>query len=184
VYPAGGSGGNDLSRSDTKSTWRGAVMMGLPDIEKITGVLEAMRQYELLLADFYRHCAGVWTEDRALWDNLVSAEIQHADNISKMKDIIAGKQKNFAIGRPFNLVALNTAMAGLKENTRRLISGELSREKMLIIARDLEQSVLESSYAEIVKTADVEYNTLMKSILSQTYEHKKIIQDRIAGMKS
>ncbi len=52
------------------------------------------------------------------------------------------------------------------------------------MARDIEQSVLESNYAEIVKTADAEYNTLMKDILSQTYEHKKMIQEKIAEMKA
>jgi len=154
-------------------------MLAVADIERIAGVLEAMRQYELLLSDFYKHCDEIWTEDQALWNSLALAETQHADNIDKMKEIIVKKQESFTIGRPFNLIALNTAAAGLKENTRRLVSGELSREKMLIIARDIEQSVLESNYAEIVKTADVEYNTLMKAILSQTHEHKRVILEKI-----
>lgn len=159
-------------------------MMSSADIKKITEVLEAMIQYELFLSDFYQHCADRWTEDQELWDNLVLAEIRHADNIKKMKDIIIKKQEGFAIGRPFNLIALNTAAAGLKDNTRRLTLGELSREKTLFIAKDIEQSVLESNYGEIVKTADVEYNTLMKAILSQTHEHKKIILEKISAMKA
>ena len=159
-------------------------MMSVADIEKITKVLEAMIQYELLLSDFYKHCADVWMEDQALWNHLATAENRHADNIQKMKDIIVKKQESFAIGRPFNLIALNTAAAGLKDNTRRLALGELSRDKMLVMARDIEQSVLESNYAEIVKTSDIEYNTLMKDILSQTHEHKKIILEKIAEMKA
>jgi len=54
---------------------------------------------------------------------------------------------------------------------------------MLILARDFEQSVLESHYAEIVKTTDAEYQTLMKNILSQTQEHKKAIQKAIDDLK-
>jgi len=155
-------------------------MLSGADVEKITKVLDAMSQYELLLADFYEHCAGLWAEDRSLWNNLARAEIRHADNIKKMKAIIVKKQEAFAVGRPFNLIALNTAETGLKDNTRRLKAGEISREKMLILGRDIEHSILESNYAEIVKTADVEYNTLMKDILSQTHEHKRIIQEKIA----
>jgi hypothetical protein len=158
--------------------------MNAADIEKITKVLEAMIQYELLLSDFYNHNADLWMDDHALWNNLALAEIRHADNIRKMKDIIVKKQECFAIGRPFNLNALDTVAAGLKETTRRLTLGEFSREKILIMARDIEQSIIESNYAEIVKTADTEYNTLMKDILSQTYEHKKIIQDKISEMKA
>jgi hypothetical protein len=158
--------------------------MSVVDIEKITKVLEAMIQYELLLSDFYNHNADLWTDDHALWNNLALAEIRHADNIRRMKDIIVKKQECFAIGRPFNLNVLNTAALGLKDTTKRLTLGEFSSEKMLIMARDIEQSILESNYAEIVKTADTEYNALMKVILSQTYEHKRIIQEKIAEMKA
>lgn len=158
--------------------------MSFVDIEKITKVLEAMIQYELLLSDFYNHNAKLWMDDHVLWNNLALAEIRHADNIRKMRDIIVKKQECFAIGRPFNLTVLNTLGAGLKDTTRRLSLGEFSREKMLIMARDIEQSIIESNYAEIVKTEDTEYNALMKDIISQTHEHKKIIQEKISEIKA
>ena len=158
-------------------------MMSIADIEKITTVLESMIQYELNLSDFYRQCADIWTEDRAFWQNLAHAEVGHAENIQKMREIIAKKQERFEAGRPFNAIALNTAMAGLKDNAKRLTSGAFSFEKMLIMTRDIEQSILESHYAEIVKTADIEYQTLMKGILSDTYVHKKIIQEKIDDLK-
>jgi hypothetical protein len=158
-------------------------MMIIADIEKITRALEAMSQYELTLSDFYKQCAGIWTEDQAFWQNLAHAEAGHAENIQKMREIIIKKQENFEAGRPFNPIAINTAMAGLNDDARRLTSGAVSFEKMLIMARDIEQSILESHYAEIVKTADLEYQTLMKGILSQTYEHKKIIQEKIDDIK-
>jgi hypothetical protein len=158
--------------------------MSIADIERIARVLEAMEQYELLLSDLYRHCADLWADDQALWDNLALAEIQHAANIKKMQEIIAKKGGGFTAGRPFNLIALNTASGGIKENIRRLEQGEIPREKALIMARDIEQSILEANYAEIVKTTDLEYNALMKSVLSQTYGHKKMIQEKIAGLKA
>ena len=158
-------------------------MMSIADIEKITTVLESMIQYELNLSDFYKQCADIWTEDQAFWQNLARSEVGHAENIQKMREIIAKKQERFELGRPFNPIALNTAMAGLKDNAKRLTSGAFSFEKMLIMTRDIEQSILESHYAEIVKTADIEYQTLMKGILSDTYVHKKIIQGKIDDLK-
>jgi len=153
------------------------------DIEKIIKVLETMNQYELTLSDFYKQCAAIWTEDQVFWRNLAHAEAEHSENIQKIMEIISKKQERFELGRPFNPIALNTAMTGLKDNTRRLTSGAFSFEKTLIMARDIEQSILESHYTEIVKTADLEYQTLMKGILSQTYEHKKIIQEKIDALK-
>jgi hypothetical protein len=158
-------------------------MMSVADIEKLTKVMESMIQCELLLSDFYKHCADVWTDDQELWNTLAIAEIRHADHIQKMKDIVVRKQESFALGRPFNLIALNTVAAGLKDNAIRLKLGGLSREKILIMARDIEQSVIESNYAEIVKTADVEYSTLVNVIIEQTYEHKKTISGKIAEMQ-
>lgn len=159
-------------------------MLGIADIERISRVLDVMGQYERALSDFYRRCADTWTEEQPFWRNLADAESQHAENIQKMLEILQNKQDRFEVGRPFNAIALNTAMAGLKENTSRLTAGAYSCEKMLIMARDIEQSILESNYAEIVKTADLEYQELMKVILSQTREHKKIIQEKIQAMKA
>jgi len=158
-------------------------MMSIADIEKITQVLTSMMQYELALSHLYKQCADIWPEDQGFWQKLADAEVMHAENIQRMQEIITKKLEKFEAGRPFNLVALNTVMAGLKDNTDRLIARALPREKMLFMARDIENSILESHYAEIVKTADVEYQTLMKSIISQTYEHRQIIQAKIDKIK-
>ena len=159
------------------------VLMSIADIEKITTALESMIQYELNLSDFYKQCADIWTEEQSFWQNLAHAEVGHAENIQKMREIIAKKQERFEAGRPFNPIAINTAMAGSKDIARRLTSGAFSFEKILFTARDIEQSILESHYAEIVKTADLEYQTLMKGILSDTYAHKNIIQEKIYDIK-
>jgi len=159
-------------------------MMSTANLEKITTVLEAMIKYELTLFDFYKRCADIWTEDELFWRYLASAELQHSENIIKMREIITNGQERFEAGRPFNSIALNTAMAGLKDNAGRLTSGAFSREKILIMARDIEQSILESNYAEIVKTKDIEYQTLMNAIISQTQVHKKIIQEKIEKTKT
>jgi hypothetical protein len=158
-------------------------MLTTIDLEKIIQVLESMMQYERDLAAFYELCADMWRDDQAFWEGLVSAELLHAENIQKMRRIIIEKREKFDAGRPFNLIVLNTAFAGLKENIKRITDGELSRMKILVLARDIEQSVLESHYAEVVKTGDIEYQTLMKDILSQTYEHKTAIQKKIDGMR-
>ncbi|PKN18160.1 MAG: hypothetical protein CVU71_11635 [Deltaproteobacteria bacterium HGW-Deltaproteobacteria-6] len=157
--------------------------MNVTDINKITKVLESMAQYELALANLYTRCAETWKEDQVFWKGLAHAEQRHAENIQKMQEIIIRKQNSFEFGRPFNIVALNTAMAGVNDNIKRVTEGAFSREKMFVIARDIEQSMLESRYAEIVKTTDIEYQTLMKDILSQTNEHKMMMQEKINDIR-
>jgi len=158
-------------------------MMTIADMEKISTVLKSMIQYELNLSDFYKQCADTWKEDQAFWQNLARAEVGHAENIQRMQEIIVKKPEKFELGRPFNPMALNTAIAGLKDITGRLASGAFSVEKILFTARDIEQSILESRYAEIVKTTDLEYETMMNGILSDTSAHKRVIQEKIVGIK-
>ncbi|TFG36005.1 MAG: hypothetical protein E4H45_02045 [Nitrospirales bacterium] len=158
-------------------------MMNKFSHDNIMSILDTMIQYELSLSELYEACAGVSKGDEAFWRNLSQAEILHANNIRKMIAILTEKRERFEMGRSFNLAVLNTALTGVKDTTGRVSRGEVPREKMLILARDFEQSVLESHYAEIIKTTDWEYQTLMENILSQTQEHKKAIQKAIDDLK-
>ncbi len=159
-------------------------MINAADIEQLNKVLDSMIQYELVLRDFYNRCAELWAGDQTFWHNLAKAEVNHAEYIKKMKEIITNKQELFQAGRPFNPVTLNTAMAWIKDNASHLTASGSSYDKMLIMARDIENSILESRYAEIVKTADIEYQTLLKNIMAQTQEHRKIIQEKIEKTKT
>jgi hypothetical protein len=158
-------------------------MLNLVDFTKVMEIIESMRQYEIELAAFYGMCADLWREDQAFWENLASAELRHSENLHRIGEIIEKNKYGFDIGRPFNQIALNTAITGLRDNIKRISEGKLSGMAVLILARDMEQSVLESHYGELVKSNDIEYQTLLKEILSQTSDHKMMIQKKINGMK-
>jgi hypothetical protein len=55
---------------------------------------------------------------------------------------------------------------------------------MLFIARDLEQSILESSYSDVIKTSDTEFQTLIKEVLSDTVGHRERLDKKISGTAS
>ncbi len=55
---------------------------------------------------------------------------------------------------------------------------------VLFIARDIERSLIEARYDEIVKTNDIEYQNLVKRIVSQTVVHKGMIDKKIATVKN
>ncbi|MHB9098249.1 MAG: hypothetical protein ACYC5X_10570 [Syntrophales bacterium] len=154
-------------------------MISVADIEKVTGALEAMARFELSLSEFYRSCAEASEEDEIFWMNLAQAEINHAKNMERIKEILTNKRERFEAGRPFNLIAIKTALSGIEDSTTLVAQGKVTRDKLLFMARDIEQSILESRYAEIVKTGDIEYQTLMREIVTQTYEHRQLIQKAI-----
>ena len=50
---------------------------------------------------------------------------------------------------------------------------------MLFISRDIEQSILEKQYAEIVRSANIEFHSLINEIISDTLTHREFLNDKI-----
>ncbi len=154
------------------------------DLESILDVLKDMAECELTVAEFYRTCAQIWEEDKEFWLTLERQENIHAQNIDRMAEIISKEHECFESYRPFNPAAMKTMISGIENNIRRLKSGEISKNNVLFIARDIEQSLIEARYDEIVKTNDIEYQNLVKKIVTQTLDHKGIIDKKTAKVKN
>ena len=156
----------------------------LVDLRNTMHVLNKLSEFEQTIAKFYEACGEQWTEDGSFWAGLSMMELQHSDNLIRIAGIVNAKPHLFEAGRPLNVVAIETTVAGIRANTEKLRKGELPKPMVLNICRDIELSILESRYVEFVKTRDVEYNTLMAQIIAQTVEHRKQIDRKIAEART
>lgn len=145
--------------------------------------LEMMAELELAISDFYKCAADLWKEESEFWADLAQAEVSHAGYIKKMAGILNKKPQEFEPGRPLNMVAINTAISGIRNYIQKLRNGGLNKRQTLFISRDTEQSILESKYTEILKTKDIEYQTLISEIVLQTEEHKMLVLRKIDEAK-
>jgi hypothetical protein len=50
--------------------------------------------------------------------------------------------------------------------------------KALILARDIESAIIEKTYHEIVRTANLAYLSLVKQVVTETQFHKNAIEKR------
>jgi hypothetical protein len=157
--------------------------MGPKEAEKVLEILAAMGDLELAMADFYSACGKTWPVDRLFWSNIAAAELLHAENLVQMAKRLRENPSSFELGRPFSTTAIQTSIQGIKGNILKLERGELSRKQVLFLARDIEMSILESKYKELLKTRDNEYNTMLSQIASQTEGHHKGILDRMEALK-
>jgi len=147
-------------------------------LQNLLDVMKMMAATERLVADFYRTCAEIWAEDREFWSATVAEEEKHAKNIERMAQIVAAKPERFEIGRPFNQMAIKTIMTGIEGHLKRLKEGRITRDRLMFVARDIESSMMEKSYGEIVRTSDLEYLELVKEIVGDTASHKQKIEQR------
>lgn len=167
------------SHSEVNKIWNGASAMKSRDSKSILELLGIMVKAELIIAKFYRTCAQLWEKDKEFWLGLEGDENLHAGNIRKMAKIVFEKFDLFESYRPFNPVAMKTMITGIENNIQRLKKEEISVGNVLFIARDIEHSLIECKYNELVKTNDIEYQTLVKKIVSQTLAHNNKIEEKI-----
>ena len=153
------------------------------DVMNILKTLELMAELELIISEFYKCAGDLWKEESEFWAGLAQAEVSHAEYIRKMAGILNKKPQEFELGRPLNIVAINTAISGVRNNIQRLKNGEFNKKQTLFISRDTEQSMLESKYTEILKTKNIEYQQLISEIVLQTEAHKKFLFKKIEEAK-
>ena len=107
------------------------------------------------MANSYGLCGEPAGNGPEFWAALAQEERGHAETIRRLAAILA----------------------------ERLRTGEISRSdqhRLLSLARDVEQSVLEAKWNEIVKTADAEFRVLIQAVVSETIAHKAKIAARLA----
>ena len=151
------------------------------DLDRILAALESMAEAEAAVGEFYRACADVPGEDRSFWLQTAAEEEIHKKNVQKMKEMIARNPENFSLHRPFNAAATQTFLSFIRQNTGALRQNKIPGKKLLFIARDIERSLLEFAYFEIVKTADPGYGKILKEILAQTAAHKSRMEGKISA---
>ncbi len=177
-----GSKSLPLSRCEGEKRKERPASMG-KDLKTILDALKVMKEFELTVAEFYRTCHSLWPEDEALWKNLEQAEIRHAETADKMISILSERPNFFEPNRLFNPTAIRTSISGIRGDIERLKKREIPKDKILFIARDLEQSAIESKYFEIVKGGDVEFQDMMEELRIDTMAHRDELNKRIEETK-
>jgi len=142
-------------------------------------VLNGMAEFELVLGELYRTCSQIWPDNKYFWILMERGEVKHAQCINKITKMVKEKPEVFELGRPFKSATIQISISGVRWNLQRLKNKEVTERNMLFISRDIEQSLLENQYGEIVKTNDTEFQSLMNEILLDTLAHREFLNDKI-----
>lgn len=153
--------------------------MALVAVGEVLDILGVMEETEKAIADLYGRFGRTWPDEETLWLNMAGEEVGHVEIIGRLKALIAAAPDNFQLNRPFNVTALRTFLEGIERQKERLEKGLLTPERALTVARDLEASLIEKAYHEIVKTKDLTYLNLVRQIVAETYRHRSAIEQKI-----
>lgn len=149
--------------------------------QKITLLLDLLKDIESALGDFYGRCAFFFPEDKHLWEELKSEEIKHAGQVEELTTIFTEKKEEFLLGE-FNPVALKTYLEGIEDQRDRLEKGELTRDNALFIARDCEDTLVEKKFLRAVESDEPEFIRLTEQIEQEEKEHLEKLDDYIKAI--
>jgi len=150
--------------------------------ENINDILNIMEQFEEAASEVYKSCGQAWSHDKEFWADMGEAEVKHAQNIKRMKELISKRPEGFTVNPQFKSAAVKTAILGLRWHIYRLEKNQMTEDRMFYIARDIEQSILESGYKDAVTTNDAAFQALMGEIVSDTVAHHDQLDRKINSL--
>lgn len=149
------------------------------DLKTLSEALRTMEELELTVAEFYQTCGERWADHKNFWMDMEFAELKHADNVERMNRILSERPGKFEVGSYTPPAQIRAFIAGVRSNIGRLKREEIDEKKVLFLGLDLEQSFLESKYAEIVKTSDAEFQSLVREINADTMFHREYLNRKV-----
>ena len=153
------------------------------NLQQLLNVMEEMADLETTLADLYQACSQTFPEDTHFWTAIKHQEQGHADSIRKIAALVTANPQEFAVDRAFNAAAIKTIKKGVVAHIDALKQGEISRAKMMTIARDIEGSLIEANYSKLVKTNNVQFMDVINRIDNETSAHKNLMIKKIASIE-
>ena len=96
-----------------------------------------------------------------------------------MKQEFLNKPEEFTPDPGFSVMAIDSISLYISGIITKLKTGFFTKTQILIIARDTENSLMETNYQKILVTKNQEYLRLVNILIQQTQEHKKLITNKI-----
>jgi hypothetical protein len=155
----------------------------LTKLTEVTTNLEFLADAEERISEFYRLCAGVMPQEEALWNSLANSEVQHAETVRRMIELIGKQPELYKPGASFSIVAVRMFAIEMQHLVEQMNNGLISPGNLFKIALDIEESAVEVSYSRMAKTKERVFNSLVHKIDSESVEHRALISAKMTEVQ-
>lgn len=139
-------------------------------------IAKKLIECELAISKLYSTCVEYFPEQSSFWNGLAQEEIKHGNTIEELLSQVDGKMLKLNKTR-FNIRPLEISIEHVESIIDRIELGELDLIKVLSLALDIEQSVIESKYYEIFEGGTREYSDRLKQVRNESRGHAMLIRD-------
>ena len=155
--------------------------MNSEELPRVLDTLAALGDHETALAGLYDACGQTWNHDAALWERLAASERGHAQCLALMAEIVADRPASFELGRPFSAAASRLQAGYVENRTREVKRGGMARRTGLLIACEIERSIIETRLNELLKTAERDYLAIIDRVVAETDAHYRLLERELQG---
>lgn len=134
-------------------------------------LLELMRENELAIRRLYELFADRFPDRQSMWLRLALDEKKHADwlDMLMVEPIL---RDAFLTGFPIKPGIVRSSIAYLAQVTEQAQAGTYSLQQALEIARNLENSLLETQFAHISDAVPEEIRLVLQQLGADTQRHR------------
>lgn len=153
------------------------------NLDGVIATIELLQEAELKVAQIYVQCARQWPEQAPFWKSVANDERQHAAYLATMKELIESAPSEYSPGRSFNVTAIRTLLGYFDTVLHKLEEGSMDASTAAGVARDIEHSLLEAKYCQLVRTQSPRYLALVQQIEQDTLRHQGLMDQRVQKPK-
>ena len=134
------------------------------------------------VARFYATCALCWPGDRPFWLALAREEMEHHKTCKRIEALVRAKPAYVVVGRAFRPQAVELVRQGVERQTHLAMARKLPLRGALVAAQQIENSIIENRYWEILRSLDDEFDGIVAAAGPETHVHRRRLETRLAAL--
>jgi rubrerythrin len=147
--------------------------------QKAVETLQLASELELIVGKLYETFSLYDGPNKLFWLDISKQEEEHSKSAVRLMQMVKNKPEEFSDNRIIKPEVVKSIMKDV-ENSRILAKdGALPVFKFLFVARDIENSILEQKYNEIVRSSNLEFKKLVDGIIKDTIIHREMLDKKI-----
>jgi hypothetical protein len=145
--------------------------------------IEKMAVNEDLVGDLYGFYAQEFPEHRRFWEDLVAEERKHAKILRGLRDMME-QGGDIQYNEKFSVQAIDFVMNYVQREIESVKRKKPSLLAVLSIAKDLEDSLIERSYFDVVQGGTSKLQLIFARLVQDSKMHRGIIQAMLREQQS
>ncbi len=134
--------------------------------------IHLLQKYELSVATLYETFAAIQPSSKDVWKKFAEDERLHAKWIQTLHAYLQDEKISFAQTR-ITSQSIKTSIAYIDDQIKKAIDSKIDLKQALIIAIDIEKSVLESGFLKVFKFSGPEAKKIQSRLLEATLTHRR-----------